>query len=176
MRHLLIGLTFSCFCLSVYAKESEKSGLPIRYFSTVPGDAVMEKIMLHPKFNNAQEELPGSPIVLRVVLEQRQDVNNPASFTTGLLAATSLGILPAVMSEDILIRYEVFVNGNSIVDFEFTESFTEVKNIFAGRDSSKLDPEIEQWVLTTTDQFLSSVEKSKEFKELEKEYDFYFGS
>jgi hypothetical protein len=95
---------------------------------------------------------------------------------SGLLAASSLGILPVSNSGEHAIVYDLVVNGVVLTSYSYQKSFSRVFNIWSEDTTYGLGQEGLDWALSTTDQFLHDVAGDPKIAELLAEYDYYFPS
>lgn len=153
---VLPAMNFSC---SVAANE---------LFTVIRGGAA---------FAALDKELVGSPIQLRITHTLQPTAGGMA---TGLLSAIwtggTLGLLPMVTNNNLVLLYEVRVNGKPVVSYSFQRSFTRAINIWAQNDATYgLGKEGLEWAKSTAGDFVAQASRSPELLALAREYDFYFG-
>lgn len=152
--------------------------LPLNLIVLMPGDkAQLEtfttRLQQIPALANARESAAGSNLTLIVSVAQvPTSGGTAASTTTGLLAASTLGLIPTVENKDISVHYELRANYMTLATFDYSENFTSVSNIFG--EFGKLPEDARQWVLGTTDLLARDLAASVPVKALQAEYDSYF--
>ena len=126
-------------------------------------------------FTELNKDSLGLPIGLRVIKAHRTKADG-TSVSTGLLAASTLGIIPVVSSTEFKVRYDVFVQGDSIAEFEYEMSSTKVDNIWNNNPNKKaeLKPAEQLFLENSANLFLADLKKSKEVQAVFSEYFEYF--
>lgn len=152
--------------------------LPINLFVLMPGDtaqvdAFEERLRKVPYLANAKDSLAGSNIMLTVSVAQVPTSSGAASSaTTGLLAASTLGLIPTVENKDISVYYQLRANYITIASFEYTKNFTSVSNLWG--EFGKLPEDARQWVSSTVEQFGRDIQANPSAVALQAEYNTYF--
>lgn len=148
---------------------------PLRYFGTVAGDELFNRIRAAPRFAQLSKELVGSPLLLRVSHSFEMTAGGKATgFTSAILAGSTLGLLPVVTNQDVVINYELVVNGVTLSTYTYRRNFTRSQNIFATDTTYGLGKEGLAWALGTADEFLAAVAGDARLAELVAEYRYYF--
>ncbi len=167
----LAVLTFVCFSQGVIAKALP----PFLYTSTLESDEIYDKIKDSELFSALDKEGLGNS--LRLYVSHRFEATAggmAAGLTSAMLAGGSLGLLPLVTNDDLVLTYEIRVHNQSIASFDYRENFTQAKNIYSEGGLYTMDKEEKAWALSTVARFLDDAAKSKELMDLSEEYDFYF--
>jgi hypothetical protein len=150
---------------------------PVQYDGTVAGDEIYTLLKNDPMFTNLSKELVGCPIVLRVT---HSFVITGGGKATALGSAVwsigTLGLLPAVTNNDLLITYEVLVNGTLLKSFAYQRNFTRAVNIWANDTTYGLGKDGLAWAKETAAQFLTEVATDPKIEGLVAEYAFYFSA
>jgi len=172
-----ISISFSLFITAnVFAEtevNNEYSLPPMVYVSTLQDD-VFEALKSTSLLKNISKELPGSPIKLFTYIESvSTNGGQAAEFTSMMLAASTLGVIPVVRNKDIRIHYRVLVNQRLLTEYSYTKNFTDAGFFWAGPDS-KLSKEAKEWVDITIEQALTDLSQDKALNELTQEYNYYF--
>ncbi|MBM7071472.1 hypothetical protein JQC92_05395 [Shewanella sp. 202IG2-18] len=149
---------------------------PMSFGSSFNHEELYDILKDKPLFKNMDSELIGAPIRLEISHTFKATAGgNAAGLASAMWAGMSLGILPVVTNRDLVIRYEVFVKGHPVSNHEFSENFTEAINMYSVQNSFKLDGKPYEWVKSTIPQALKLIEEDEKVKELQREYEFYFG-
>lgn len=153
--------------------------LPIHLIVLMPGeqkqvDAFIERLRQVPYLRNAKADTIGSPAVMIVSVAQTPTAGgSAASTTTGLLAASTLGLLPTVENKNITVHYELRSNYITVAAFDYADNFTSVSNLFGGY--GKLPDDAREWITGTLDQLTADLAAHPGATALQAEYDTYFG-
>ena len=154
--------------------------LPISLFLMIPGDKAQtdqftERLTQVPYLASVKKDDTASNIYMIVSLAKvPTSGGTAASTTTGLLAASTLGLIPTVENQDVSVHYELRVNGMPIAVFDYSKNFTSVSNLFG--QYGKLPEEARAWLLTTIDDLARDIQASRTLGELQAEYEGYIGS
>ena len=174
---LSLALTGS---VGVCADASGVSGVtfpPIRFAGMFAGDSFYTRVQQSAMFQKLSRESYGSPLELRVYHTFHSSTGGKVGGTvSGLLAASSLGILPVSNSGEHAIVYDLVVNGVVLTSYSYQKSFSRVFNIWSKDTTYGLGQEGLDWALSTADQFLRDVAGDPKIAELLAEYDYYFPS
>lgn len=151
---------------------------PMRFATTLKHETLIDEIKAYPAFANIDNKNLGAPILLRVTHTWRATAGGDAAgVASGLLAGSSLGILPVVTNRDMVITYEILVHGTQIAAFEFVENFTSTVSIYSEQARTGALSESEKaWLADTLRQFDAQVQHHEGVRELLGEYQYYFGS
>lgn len=178
-RHLIelaasIGLCASAF--SPLALAQDATALPAMNFaSSVASDNLFTIIKGSSAFANLDKELIGAPVMLRVTHTLQPTTGGKA---TGLLSAIfsggTLGLLPMVTNNNLVVTYEVMVHGKDIASYSYTKNFTRSINIWAKDDTQGLGKDGMEWVKSTASEFTAAAATDEKLASLKREYDLYF--
>jgi hypothetical protein len=152
---------------------------PMNYSASVAANELFEKIKAVPAFARVDKELAGSPIQLRVTHSLQPTAGGQA---TGLLSAiwagSTLGLLPVVTNNSLVLTYEVRVNGKEILHQEFQRSFTRAVNIWTEQSDPTygLGQDGLAWAVSTATEFATNAAQDPSLLALAQEYAFYFGA
>jgi len=175
---------FSRFLVTVFifllaADAAWSQPLPVDLVLLMPGDkeqiaAFTERLRQIPFLANSKEDVKGSNLVFVVSVAQvPTSGGSAAATTTGLLAASTLGLIPTVENKDISVHYELRANHVTIAAFDYTQNFTSVSNLFTGY--GKMHEDARAWVLQTLESLDSDIKSSQKMTAIQAEYDAYFG-
>lgn len=147
---------------------------PMIFISSVSEEKLLEKIRDVPEFAEIDEDAVGSPIVLRVRHFTRMTAGGSAAgWSSAVLSGSTLGIIPLVTNNDLVVKYEFTVHGTPIASFEYVENFTEVESLYDLDDA--LEGDMLVWAEGTVDQFIQDVDGNAEIQAVFDEYRYYFG-
>lgn len=147
---------------------------PMIFISSVSEEKLLEEIRKLPEFAEIDEEALGSPIVLRVRHFTRMTAGGSAAgWSSALLSGSTLGIIPIVTNNDLVVKYEFTVHGTPIASFEYVENFTEVESLYDIND--ELEGDMLVWAEGTVNQFIQDVNGNAEIQAVLDEYRYYFG-
>lgn len=156
----------------------ETSVLPqMRFISSIVGDEVLAVLKAHQSLSRLDEELPGSPLVLAVTHTIRPTAGGTAAgLISAILAGGSLGILPVVTNQRMVIRYEVLLNGRTIVRYDFEDTATRAENIWAAghNEHDGLGDSQVEWVESTAAEVATRLSQDPVLLALGDEIGFYF--
>jgi hypothetical protein len=157
------------------APDPNRALPPTRYYGTVAGDELYKLIKAEPRFAQINNELIGSPILLRVSHSfEMTGGGKAAGFASAILAGSTLGLLPVVTNSDLVITYEIVVNATTLSTYTYRKNFTRSINIYAKDDTFGLGKEGLAWAKTTVSEFVASAFKDDKLAALVAEYEYYF--
>ena len=174
----MISKTLTLFSTLIIALSSSAALAddypPMIFISSVSEEKLLEKIRELPEFAEIDEDALGSPIVLRVRHFTRMTAGGSAAgWSSALLSGSTLGIIPIVTNNDLVVKYEFTVHGTPVAAFEYVENFTEVESLYDIDDA--LEGDMLVWAEGTVDQFLQDIKGNADVQAVFDEYRFYFG-
>ena len=154
------------------------SALPaMSFYGSIAGDELFDLIKKSDQFSRLDKELFGSPLHLRVMHTLQPTAGGKA---TGLLSAIltggTLGLLPAVTNNSLVVTYEVRVHGRELVSYSYQRTFTRAFNIWAKDETHGLGKEGMEWLRSTAGEFVAAASTDPKLAALKKEYERYFGA
>ena len=165
---------------AVPAAAPGSSALPPMDFSaSVAADPLFAKIQAVPAFARAEKDLPGSPIRLRVTHTLQPTAGGQAAgLLSAIVAGGTLGLLPVVTNNKLVLSYEVSVNGKPLLRRDFERAFTRAENIWTGQNDPTygLGEDGLAWAIETATKFATEAAGHPALAELAREYDFYFAA
>lgn len=163
--------------LGFLATAAHGAALPaVQYNGTVAGDEIYTRLKNDPMFANLSKDLVGCPIVLRVTHSFVITGGGKATALGSVVwSIGTLGILPAVTNNDLVITYEVLVNGTVLKSFVYQRNFTRAINLWANDTTYGLGKDGLAWAKETATQFATEAAKDPKLADLVAEYQFYFG-
>lgn len=147
---------------------------PMVFVSSVSEEKLLEKIREVPEFTDMDKDALGSPIVLRIRHFTRMTAGGSAAgWSSAVLSGGTLGIIPLVTNNDLVVKYEFTVHGTPIASFEYVENFTEVESLYDL--NTELEGDMLVWAEGTVNQFLEDVSGNADIEAVFDEYRYYFG-
>ena len=173
-RFSMVSLTLLAAVSSVSAAELVLP--PVLYLSTIEGSELFDKLKQSPSFAAIDKENIGTPLRLIVSYKLQPTAGGTAAgLTSAILAGGSLGILPVVTNNDLVVTYELRVHGQPVAKQEYRENFTQAQNMYSNPQGG-LDKASMAWVVSTADRFVVDIASDSKVRALVDEYQFYFGS
>jgi len=174
LRGTLVTCALGWWLLAAATEAQQDSVLPaLRFSGDSLGSGFYDQIQRAPQFQKMSREALGSPIELRVYHSYR--INRGSAMTTGLLAAATLGLLPAVASGEHAVVYEVLVNGVLLTAHKYTKVLTHAHNLWTEDTTHGMGKEGMEWAKSTVDLFLKDASADPKLAALAAEFDYYFG-
>ena len=103
----------SLACSSAVADNHEYP--PMQFFSSISKDKLLEALQEEPAFEKLNEDALGSPITIRVRHYTKITAGgSAAALSSAVLSGSTLGLIPVVSNDDLVINYEVMVHGDPI--------------------------------------------------------------
>jgi hypothetical protein len=154
------------------------SSLPaMSFYGSIADDELFDLVKKSDQFARLDKELIGSPLQLRVMHALQPTASGKA---TGLLSAIftggTLGLIPAVTNNSLMVTYEVRVHGRELVSYSFQRTFTRAVNIWAKDETHGLGKEGLEWLKSTATEFTTAAAIDPKLASLKKEYERYFGA
>jgi hypothetical protein len=143
------------------------------FLSSVASSELYEIFKAIPAFAAMDKELAGSPLTLMVTHTVRPTAGGQAAgFLTAILSGSTLGLIPMVSKERLVVRYEVLLNGKTITSYSFEHTDTRATNLWAP-DTGLAKDELE-WVKSTAAEVAAKLAQDPAMLEVQKEINFYF--
>lgn len=110
---------------------------PMWFVSSVAEDEIAAQFKAIPMFASLDEEMVGSPLVLVVTHTVRPTAGGQAAgLLSAMLSGSTLGLLPVVTNDRLVVRYEVRLNGTSVASYTAERTATRAQSIWtAGSDA-----------------------------------------
>ena len=171
---ILFSFFALCNVLPIYAEVDSYPDM--QFYTTFDSKSLYQKLKDIPKFDKLNEENYGSPILLTVYYNVEKTAGGQAAaMTSAILSGSTLGLIPIVTNNDLVITYAIKVHGTVVSEFEFRKNLTQATNIWVNQRQGVLNNEAMEWVLSTTKEFVEKLSNDSKFGALVSEYDFYFG-
>ena len=134
------------------------SALPaMSFYGSIADDELFDLVKKSDQFARLDKELFGSPLHLRVMHALQPTASGKA---TGLLSAIftggTLGLIPAVTNNSLMVTYEVRVHGRELVSYSYQRTFTRAVNIWAKDETHGLGKEGLEWLKSTATEFTTA--------------------
>jgi hypothetical protein len=147
------------------------------FYGSIAGGELFDLIKKSDQFARIDKELFGSPLHLRVMHSLQPTAGGKA---TGLLSAIltggTLGLLPAVTNNSLMVTYEVRVHGRELVSYSYQRKFTRAVNIWAKDETYGLGKDGLEWLKSTAAEFTRAAADDAKLAALKTEYERYFGA
>jgi hypothetical protein len=153
------------------------SALPaMSFYGSIADTELFDLIKKSEQFSRIDKQLFGSPLQLRVMHALQPTASGKA---TGLLSAIftggTLGLIPAVTNNSLMVTYEVRVHGRELVSYSYQRTFTRAVNIWAKDETHGLGKEGLEWLRSTASEFTTAAAGDAKLTALKQEYERYFG-
>jgi hypothetical protein len=161
------------------AADSDAIFPPMNFVSSVASDELFTALKANATFGQLDKELYGSPIVLLVTHSLRPTAAGKATgLLSALWAAGTLGLLPVVTNNSLVVTYSIRVNGQDVATYSYERDLTRAVNIWANKNDRThgLGREGLEWLKSTVADFAKDAAHDAKVAELKREYDFYFGA
>ena len=147
---------------------------PVFFVTNIENVKFEEELSQFGAFSDISKESVGLPIGLRV-LKGHRTKQDGTQFSSLMLSASTLGIIPIVQNTEFKVHYEVWVQGKLIKTFKYQMDSTDVNNIWTSNYSSReTKPTEEVFIVDTLPQFLTELAKEDELQAVFNEYWLYF--
>lgn len=153
------------------------SALPAMIFlSSLAEDELFKIFKAQPGYAALDKELYGSPLKLIVTHTSRPTAGGQAAgLLSAVLSGSTLGLLPVVTSERMVIRYEVMLNGKTVASCSFERTSTRAINIWAaGEADAGLGKDGMAWLKSTAQEAAGKLAADPALAALQQEIRFYF--
>jgi hypothetical protein len=97
-----------------------------------------------------------------------------SAVASALFAGVTLGLLPAVSNRDLVVTYEILVNGSVLLSYSYSKNVTRVFSIHSTDKTYGLGADGLAWVTGTAAQFSYEAARDPKYAELQAEYHYYY--
>lgn len=146
---------------------------PLFYQSNIDNESFKQALLARQAFSRLDEDAVGLPIGLMVIKNLSAKID-AAGFTSMMLAAGTLGLVPMVNNKEFTVYYIVFVHGERIARFEYAMSSADVEMLWSAGQQRGIKPEEETFLENTIPRFLADVQKDEKVRAVFDEYYQYF--
>lgn len=150
----------------------------ISFRADASGNELFDALQSAHLFAHLSKEAPGSPIQLRVYHSVHPAKVDAKNFFSGLLSVGTLGLSPVVMSGEHTMHYELYVNGQRLLRYEYSAKLSR-NEYLRGKTvdaTHGLGPDGVVWAKSTVDLFLNDLAHDNSVRALNDEYQLYFGA
>ena len=150
---------------------------PMRFLSTIAREELLTIFKSQPMLAGLDLEVPGSPLTLVVTHTLRPTAAGQATgLVSAILSGSTLGLIPVVSNERLVVRYEVMLNGKSIASRDFERTATRAQNLWsAGNDGyGGLGKAGMEWMKSTATEAAASLSADPGLRAVQEEIAFYF--
>ncbi len=185
-KHLLIAFISFFPLVSTSAEEGQvtltetvyqhdgKAYPPVFFVTNIDDKDFKEKLIAYEAFSKLDSDAVGLPIGVRV-LKGHRTKQDGTQFSTLMLSASTLGIVPVVSNTEFLVYYDVFVQGDSIAQFKYQVDSKDVSNMWTmDHGEREVKPAEEMFMEQTMNQFLVDLKTSEVVQNVFEEYWEYF--
>lgn len=147
------------------------------FVGTVARDELYAALKADPALAKLDKELAGSPLTLMVTHTLRPTSGGQAAgLLSAVLAGSTLGLIPIVSNEQLVVRYDVLLNGKVIATYSFERTATRAMNLWsAGKDEyGGLGKAGMEWVKSTAPQAAAKLAHDPALQAVRDEIDYYF--
>lgn len=146
------------------------------FLSSLAEDELFKIFKAQPGYAALDKELYGSPLKLIVTHTSRPTAGGQAAgLLSAVLSGSTLGLLPVVTSERLVIRYEVMLNGKAVASCSFERTSTRAINIWAAGDADAgLGKDGMAWLKSTAAEAAVKLAADPGLAALQQEIRFYF--
>lgn len=150
----------------------------ISFRADASGNDLFDALQSAHLFAHLSKEAPGSPIQLRIYHSVHPASVDAKNFFSGLLSVGTLGLSPVIMSGEHTMHYEIYVNGQRLLRYEYTAKLSRNEYLRGKTADSThgLGPDGVIWAKSTVDLFLNDLAHDNAVRALNDEYQMYFGA
>ena len=146
------------------------------FLSSLAEDELFKIFKAQPGYAALDKELYGSPLKLIVTHTSRPTAGGQAAgLLSAVLSGGTLGLLPVVTSERLVVRYEVMLNGKAVASCSFERTSPRAINIWAaGTADAGLGKDGMAWLKSTAAEAAVKLAADPGLAALQQEIQFYF--
>ena len=150
---------------------------PMQFYSSIGGDTLYDLLKADPSFAKLDKEMVGTPLFVVVTHSIKPTAGGSAAGAlTAFLAGSTLGIIPVVTSEEFVVRYEIWLQGQPIASYSFNKTKTRAMNMWAmGADKYYgLGKDGMEWLKGTAAEFATKAATDPKLANVQAEIEYYF--
>jgi hypothetical protein len=148
---------------------------PMHFVSSLAEDELYTLFKAAPGFSTLDDELYGSPLKLVVTHTSRPTAGGQAAgLLSAVISGSTLGIIPMVTNDHLVVRYEVMLNGKTVTSYSFERTATRAINIWGGGGDYGLGKAGLEWVKSTATEAAGKLANDPAVAALQREIAFYF--
>jgi hypothetical protein len=174
--HRFLALTL--LLLVVGVARADDAPLPaMGYVGSLQDEDNYDLVKAEPMFSKLNKDLVGSPVVLRVTHSLEPTGGGKAvGLASAIFAGGTLGLLPLVLNQDLVVYYDIIVNGTVLTTFTYRKNITVSTNIWSKDTTHGLGDTGLAWVKGTAREFVVAARHDQKLADLVDEYQFYFAA
>jgi len=169
-------ITFLLVTSNAYSAQEYTHGVsnfpPVKLYISIDKDGFTKVLKDTNKFESI-EDSAGTPLAISVILS-RESKPTAGDATSGLLAASTLGLTPMTMNFVFSTRIALFAHRTLIFEKIYDLPRKETSNIWTVKSYDKLRDDEKAFINESLINFASELTNSPEAEELFKEYYLYF--
>lgn len=148
---------------------------PVLFVTNIESPSFEEKLNGFNAFSNLDKEAVGLPIGIRILKGHRTKADG-AQVSSVILSASTLGLIPIVSNTEFKVRYDVFVQGQTLATYTYQVDSTEIENLWSGPKGFDREnkPSEDLFMEATLSKFLNELKSSEEAQKVFSEYWQYF--
>lgn len=149
----------------------------MKFISSVASDELLAALKAQPVLSALDKDLPGSPLALVVTHTLRPTAGGQVGgFLSAVLSGSTLGLIPLVTNDRLVVRYEVLLNGKLVASYSFERTATRAQNLWsAGADGyGGLGKAGMEWLKSTAAEAAAKFSADPALHSVRDEIDFYF--
>ncbi len=151
----------------------------MRFVSSIAKDELLSILKSEPALAGLDPDLAGSPLTLVVTHTLRPTAGGQAAgFVSAILSGSTLGLIPVVSNEHLVLKYEILLNGKSITSHAYERTATRAQNLWAaGNDGHNgLGKAGMEWARATAAEAAAGLTADSRLRAVQEEIDFYFAA
>lgn len=146
---------------------------PVLFVSSVGNDDFKNFFASYGAFEHLDEEAFGAPIAI-TVFKRKRVKPNAASFSSLMVSASTLGLVPVVSNKAFNVYYTVYIQGKKVAGYTFELTSTEVNNFWSTNSITATKPKEQLFLEKTVSQLYHELSKNEELQANFEEYNLYF--
>lgn len=149
---------------------------PMRFVSSVASDKLFDALKAQPGMAGLDKDLHGSPLTLLVTHTSAPTAGGQAAgFLSAIISGSTLGIIPMVTNEQLVVRYEVLLNGKPIATHHVQRTATRAISMWAaGDDEQGLGRDGMAWLLDSAKDAAAALIAAPEVAAVRQEIAYFF--
>jgi hypothetical protein len=173
-RAWLAGCCSAASALAQTPNAAGSGALPSMGFAaTIAADELYDALRKSPTLAALDKEKVGSPVTVRVSLEFGR-TGSASNMASAILTLSTLGLLPAVNNRDLIVTYDLVVNGSILTSYSYEKKITRVFNMYSTDRTHGLGDDGLAWLVSTAGQFAADLARDANYANLLLEYHYYY--
>ena len=148
---------------------------PVLFATNITQMDFKQKLEEYEAFSKLDTEAVGLPIGVQILMGHRTKQDG-TQFSTLMLSASTLGLIPIVSNTEFKVFYRVYVQGEAVATFKYEMESTDVGMLWTqNQGERKTKPAEELFLEYTLPKFLTELKQDEEVQAVFNEYYEYFG-